>query len=137
MPYCATADVVRELPWITIGVGTKPTTAEVDQFCLDIDADMNARMRAVGIPTPLTDGDALSVLKPIAVNGVKAKVLRAKKTEAEDAESADVYEQLYQDAMGRIESNPAIVRELDNPGAPQGTERLDADIPFGRTTETW
>lgn len=98
---------------------------------------MNARMRGVGILTPVTDGAALAVLKPIAVNGVKAKVLRAKKTEAGDAELASVYEQLYQDAMGRIEGNPAIVRETDSPGTPQGTERLAADIPFTRGGDQW
>jgi len=109
----------------------------VDQFCLDIDADMNGRMQAVGIVTPVTDAAALAVLKPIAVNGVKAKVLRAKKTEAGDAELASVYEQLYQDAVSRIERNPAIVRETDSPGMPQGTERLDTDIPFTRGGDEW
>lgn len=137
MLYCTADDVIRELPLITINAETKPSTAEVDQFCTDIDAEMNARMRGVGIITPVADPNALAVLKPIAINAVKAKVLRAKKAETADAELASVYEQLYQDAMGRIEKNPAIVRENDSPGMPQGAARLDADIPFTRRGSEW
>lgn len=137
MSYCTTDDVSRELPLITISADTRPSTSEVDQFCADVVADMDARMRGVGIVTPVTDAVALAVLAPIAVNGVKAKVLRAKRTEAGDAELASVYEQLYQDAMGRIERNPAIVRETDSPGTPQGTQRLDTDVPFTRRGDEW
>lgn len=98
---------------------------------------MNARMQGAGIAIPLTGAAALAHLKPIAADGVRAKVLRAKKMEARDAELAATYEQRYQDAMGRIEANPAIVRETDSPGTPQGAQRLDADIPFTRTGDEW
>ena len=40
--YCTTADVVRELPNISISSSTKPSTTEVDQFCSDITAEQTA-----------------------------------------------------------------------------------------------
>ena len=137
MAYCATTDVIRELPNVTIDGTTKPSTTEVDQFCTDIDAEMDARMRAVGLIVPVTDADGLAVLKPIAVNGVKAKVLRA--THIQDGEDgqAVTYEELYQSAMQRIENNPSIIRETDSPGQPQGTARDDDDILFTRTGTEW
>ena len=61
--YCYAGDVVRELPNIEISVATKPSTSEVYQFCVDISADMEARMRAVGIITPVIDADLVKVLK--------------------------------------------------------------------------
>lgn len=133
--YCLYTDVVRELPSITIGVATKPSTTEVTQFCTDITADMNARFRAVGLQTPITDSDVLAVIKPIAVNGVKAKVLRAN-VDGEQ-ETAGIYEDLYQEAMRRIEARPSILRETDSPGEPEGTSREDEDIAFSRSGSEW
>lgn len=133
--YCVTADIVRELPSITIGVSTKPSTAEVTQFCSDITADMDARMRAVGILVPITDTELLKILNPIAINGVKAKVIRANVEGVQD--TATIYETLYQDAMRRIEQRPSIIRDTDDPGQPEGTERDDDDIQFTRTGDEW
>jgi hypothetical protein len=135
--YCTKDDVIRELPNIEITGSTKPSEDEVTQFCSDITAEMDARMRAVGITVPVEDEDLLKVLKPIAINGVKAKVLRAKQLEEGDEERAQTFEDLYQAALERIERRPSIVREEDEPGQPQGTERNDSDIPFSRTREDW
>ena len=135
--YCLTADVVRELPYIKIESTTKPSTSEVDQFCTDVTAEMDARLRAVGITVPVVDADLLKVLKPIAINGAKAKVLRAKKLEEGDEERSGMYEQLYQDALSRIEAKPSILREEDSPGQPEGTTREDTDIRFTRTGTEW
>ncbi len=135
--YCVTADVTRELPNITIASGTKPSITDVDQFCLDVSADMDRRFAAAGILIPVTDADLLAFLKPIAANGVKARVLRSKALEDGDAEQAAVFEQLYQDAMQRIEARPAILREADTPGRPEGTARVDTDIAFTRAGVEW
>lgn len=133
--YCLTSDVIRELPSITIDSTSKPSESEVDQFCADITADMDARMRAVGILTPITDEDILKILKPMAINGVKAKVIRANVEGEQD--TAVIYETLYQDAMRRIEQRPSIIRETDSPGQPEGSAREDEDIRFTRTGEEW
>lgn len=130
--YCTVNDIERELPKITI-----TAEADVTQFCTDITAEMEARMRAVGITVPVTDADLLVVLKPIAINGVKAKVLRTKQLEEGDEERSATFEELYQAALERIENRPSIIREEDSPGQPQGTERNDNDIPFTRTGEDW
>jgi len=135
--YCTNNDVIRELPNIKIDETTKPSDTEVTQFCSDITAEMDARMRAVGITIPVDDEDLLKVLKPIAVNGVKAKVLRSKQLEEGDEERAATFEELYQGALERIERRPSILREEDSPGQPQGTEREDTDIRFTRTGEQW
>jgi len=135
--YCTKDDVIRELPNFEIDGSTKPSDTEVTQFCSDITAEMDARMRAVGITIPVDDEDLLKVLKPIAINGVKAKVLRAKQLEEGDEELAATFEELYQGALERIERRPSILREEDSPGQPQGTEREDDDIRFTRTGEEW
>lgn len=135
--YCATADVIRELPNIQIDAATKPSDTEVTQFCADITAEIDARMRAVGITIPITDADLLKVLKPIAINGAKAKVLRSKQLEEGDEERATTFEELYQSALERIERRPSILREEDSPGQPEGTEREDTDIQFTRTGDEW
>ena len=135
--YCASDDVIRELPEVTIDASTKPSKSEVDQFCSDITAEMDARLRAVGISVPVMDEDLLKVLKPIAVNGAKAKVLRAKQLEEGGSERAATFEELYQSALGRIESRPSILRETESPGQPEGTERSDEDIRFTRTGDEW
>ncbi len=133
--YCTTADVVRELPHVKIDVTTKPSADEVTQFCADITADMDARFRAVGLEVPITAADPLKVVKPIAANGVKAKVLRSKQL-GDQPQTVD-YEKLYQDAMARIERNPSIVQAQDAYGQPEGTEREDEDIKFRRTEDDW
>jgi hypothetical protein len=135
--YCTSDDVIRELPEVKIDVSTKPSKSEVDQFCSDVTAEMDARLRAVGIAVPVTDADLLKVLKPISVNGVKAKVLRAKQLEEGEGERSAVFEELYQQALGRIEDRPSILRETDSPGQPEGTTRNDEDIRFMRTGEVW
>ena len=133
--YCTTADVTAELTYITISGSTTPSTDQVTQFCTDITADMDARMRAVGIDTPVTDSGLLPVLKPVAINGVKAKVLRALNIQDGDQERAGEYEQLYQDAMQRIERQPAIIRSTDTPGEPEGVP--ERDIAFSRGGAEW
>lgn len=135
MAYCDSYDVQAELPYITITESTDVTTAEVEQFCADIAADMDTRMRAAGIPVPVADTTALEFLVPIAVNGVKAKLLRAKRLQEGDGDRAQTYEQLYQDAMQRIERNPAMVREDDNPGQPEGSTR--GAPPLSRDGSEW
>jgi hypothetical protein len=132
--YCVSDDVIRELPEVTIDSTTKPSKTEVDQFCSDVTAEMDARLRAVGISVPVTDADLLKVVKPIAVNGAKAKVLRAKE---EEDERAATFEELYQSALGRIEARPSILRETESPGQPEGTARDDDDIRFTRTGDEW
>ena len=133
--YCTTADIVRELPHVKIDGTTKPSADEVTQFCADITADMDARFRAVGLEVPIADEGPLKVVKPIAVNGVKAKVLRAK--QLGDQEQTVIYEKIYQDAMARIERNPAILLTQDTYGQPEGTAREDEDIQFKRTEDDW
>lgn len=133
--YCVTDDVVRELPYLTIDATSKPSHAEVDEFCFDLTADMDARFRAVGIEVPITDEDLLMVVKPIAVEGVKAKVLRA--NQDGEFETAKIFEDLYQEAMKRIEARPSILRETDNPEQPEGTSREDENIKFTRSGSEW
>ncbi len=133
--YCQTVDVIRELPYITINASSKPSSSEVDQFCVDVSAEMNARLRAVGISVPVVDDDLLAILLPIAINGVVAKVLRA--NQDGEFENAKTYEDLYQEALKRIEARPSILREDDSPGEAEGTAREDTDISFTRTGEDW
>ena len=135
--YCTTADVQQELSLYNIATDSDPSTTDVDQYCTDITADMNGRMHAVGIDTPVTDSDPLAILRPIAVNGVAAKVLRSKTAKGGDPEWAETYQELYDDAMDRIERRPSIIREDDSPGTPQGTARDDDDIKFSRTGTEW
>ncbi len=133
--YCTSDDVIRELPYITIDATSKPSLADVNQFCQDISVDMDARLRTVGIDVPVEDDDLLLILLPIAINGVIAKVLRA--NQDGEFENAKVYEDLYQRDLARIEQRPSILRENDSPGQPEGTARGDKDIRFRVKTEDW
>jgi hypothetical protein len=133
--YCLTEDVIVELPYLTIDETSKPSEAEVDEFCFEVTAEMDARFRAVGILVPITDEDALMVVKPIALNGVKARALRA--NQDGEFENAKIYEDLYQDSMKRIETRPSILGEQNNPEQPEGSSREDEDIKFTRSGSEW
>ncbi|HUW34108.1 MAG TPA: hypothetical protein VM223_21075 [Planctomycetota bacterium] len=137
MAYCTSADVLRELPHITIDATTQPSADGVTQFCTDVAAEIDARLRAVSITVPVTDEDGLAVLKPLSINGVKAKILRAKELEDGEAEQAATYEELYQTALERIERRPSMLRTEDSPGQVEGIERDDEDIAFTRMGTEW
>jgi hypothetical protein len=137
MPYCTTADVLKQLALSEISATSDPSITDVDQYCIDISAEMDARMRAVGVALPVTDADRLIHLNEVAVNGVAAKVLRAKTVKGGDPEWADTYQGLYDAKMARIVERPAIVGATDYPGQPEGTERDDDDIQVTRLGTEW
>lgn len=135
--YCTTGQVLVELALRDVDADSDPSTADVDQYCADITAEMDGRMHAVGIDTPVTDPDLLPRLQLIAVNGVAAKLLRSKTVKGGDPEWAETYQALYDAQMARIEERPSYIRETDTPGHPQGTARDDDDIKFTRTGQEW
>lgn len=105
MAYCTWQDVNAKMQEIEIDANSNPNITEVTEFINEISADMDAKMQSAGITVPVTDADKLLVLKPIAVNGVKAEVLRSV-GQYEDAESL---QKLYDAAMNSIINNPAII----------------------------
>ena len=134
MAYCAHADVSAQLKRLTLSGTSAPTTTEVGTYADLISADMDSRMQAVGITVPVTDATKLNVLKPIAVNGVIAMILRAVQSVAENAAE---YQRLYDEAMDRIMAAPAIIQNTQSSGAYPTGSTAQETRPFRRDEQDW
>jgi len=118
MAYCNVVDIKRRLQHVTIDTTSNPTSEEVTEFCERISKEMDARMNAVDIDTPVTNADRLSVLKMIAEDGVIAIVLMSIDVETD---RAVLHRDYYDAGMKRIEKSPAIIRTDDVAGGPGGS----------------
>ncbi len=131
--YIGIEDITERMKQISFSATSHPSLSEVDGFIEVAEAEMTARLQAVGISTPVTDATKVLVLKGIAANRVIAEVLRAVELATEDAER---YQKLYEDAMARIEKRPAIIEETsESHSAPEGSKR--ASTPFRRGERQW
>lgn len=132
--YCTYTDVEKKLQHIPITESSDPNQTEVTSFCTDITALMDARFRAVGITTQITNTELVKVVLPISVYGVCAIVMRSLELVSE---AADVWQKLFDDAMKGIEKNPLILStgtsEIDSaPGGLTGVTQ-----PFSRGVKQW
>ena len=131
--YCTYTDVEKKIQLMPFEVTSDPSQADVTSFCADITALMDARFRAVGISTQITDADLLAVVKPIATDGVGAMVYRS----VGNIEDAAACQTLFDNAMKGIEKNPLIlspsVSEKDS--SPGGLTNVTQ--PFKRNTKEW
>jgi lysophospholipase L1-like esterase len=81
-PYCTVADALALLPSIgtlTDGPPASVPSATQAQTILDaITSEIDMHLRGQGYAVPATDTEALASLKPIAMNGVAARIAKAK-----------------------------------------------------------
>lgn len=133
MAYCTYSDIQQKLQNITLDATSDPSTAEVTEFCDQVSADMDAKMNAVGVATPVTDSEKLKVLKRISTNGVLAEVYRS--INAED-EASERYQVLYDKAMGDIMKSPDIMGTAVNEESPSHGFG-EPSARYSRTGEPW
>ena len=114
MAYCVLADVQVQVQRIPFTSSSQPSSTQVSGFIVDIEAIMNQRFKAVGIAAPITDAEAVAMLKSVAVNGVAAMAYRSINAESEIAKT---FQDLFESAMENIEKNPNLLTTVDT-GAP-------------------
>ena len=133
--YCAVTDVQTNMQnFSTFSESTDPSSTEVETFCGQITAEINARMNAVGITTPVTDTEKLKLLKLISLDGVIALVLNSLEMESEEGARR---QQRYDAALKRIEKAPAIIEETSEAFVTVGSSGETADRPFKRGEQVW
>lgn len=133
MAYIEISDVQAALQHVTISDTSDPNTTEVNIFITQVEASMDARFNGVGIIVPVTGTAKLNVVKPIAIDGVKARVLRSIDLESE---AAIICQRLYEEAMKGIEKNPSILNETGiTSSVPGGSDR--GEIKFRKDVRQW
>lgn len=131
--YCSISDVQVDLQRLTLTSSTDPSTTEVTTWCGQVTAEMNSRMNAVGITTPVTDSTKLDMLKAIAVDWVMWKILGSLNVESDAAQRRKTS---YDNSMQRIEKNPSIIEETSVAySAPDGAKA--SSRPFRRGSKDW
>lgn len=121
--YCDTYDVQAELQRMTLTSTSKPTLAQVTDWCAEVGAEMEAVFAAVGVTLPITSQNALDVAERIAVLGVCAIVLRSVDMESE---RAAVLQDLYDKRLKMVREMPAMLEEPSSTDA-GGVGSLVAD----------
>lgn len=137
MPYCTVHYLNSMAAHIDIDGDSTPSAADVEIIISSIDAQMDARFKAVGVATPITDSTLLEIVKPISAHGTLAVVYRSMGVEPE---AAATFQDLYDKAMDKIEKRPSILSTgTTESAAPTGTTARynDADPPFERGVTQW
>lgn len=115
MAYCTLANIASGFQRITFDATSQPTIVEVETFCDEISAEMDAFFQTQGITVPVTGAAPLLVLRNVAINGVLAKVLRSIETEID---VAVMYQGLYDKAMKNIMARPEVLGTAITEDAP-------------------
>jgi hypothetical protein len=136
LAYCTVDDVQSELRQLTLSDTSKPTVTEVEGWCDETAAEMDAVFGALGVELPISDMSRLGVVRSWAVLGVCARVLRS--VEMENAH-AKWFQDMYDNKLKLVQSWPAI---LGIPGttegpAPKMYTPSSTDRPFNREEQDW
>jgi hypothetical protein len=108
MAYVALTDIQAHLQNLTISSTSKPTTLQVNGFISLVEAQVDQRLRVLGMSTvPAVDNEIVTFLKPIIIHGVLAMVYRGLNAESE---AAATFQSLFDAAMDLLEKDPAIVK---------------------------
>lgn len=87
MSYCTYSDVAKEFKSITFSSSTAVTDSQVTAFIAQADAVINAKI-GLKYAMPITDTDALTILKMISVGMVADRVRDIVKTQSGDAQTS-------------------------------------------------
>ena len=119
MAYITIPEVQAQIQNVPIDDETNPNSQEVTGFITQIEAQMNARFNAAGITVPVTGTDKLNVVKPIAIDGVKAEIYMSIGVELD---LAALCRKNFEDHMKLIEKTPAIIQDTSpTVSAPEGS----------------
>ena len=117
MAYCTSSDVQSEIQNTDFDTTTRPTLAEISQFCLDVSGQLDAILKGYSVTVPVTDATTLLFMKRVALSGVCSRVFFAI---GQEPEKAKFYQDQFDRNVDMIRKNPNIA----NPDA-SGAARLE------------
>lgn len=140
MAYATVSDVQAILQF-TFSTTTRPTTAQVTQWIVEVDAEINAILRNHGFSPPVTDAD--SFLKSISAKGAAYYAAQAIYT-GEGFNQTDRIARMYDEWRAMVKTlkdSPNLIQETSGVGVeqvatePSGTMPPADDQRFTMATE--
>lgn len=138
--YLSTTEFAGRFPEFTIDSSSTPSTTHLGNYIADIEAEVDAIVRSIGITAPVTNASALAYLKGVTRDGVAALYLHAKLADIAEPDNkrAAFYQRRYENALKEIKANPQIVRaadrisaEFSGDGVGQGNDTTNFDNDAG------
>lgn len=114
MAYAVAADVQARLSGRDISTTSKPSTAQVDAWIAETDAELNGELRAAKFTVPVTGADPLAIVKSKVVSRVGARVLGAYAagTNFDEDDLASTLNAEWNEFIAAIRTNPGRIGEL-------------------------
>ena len=135
MSYCTSSDIVAEIQNTSFSTDTRPTLAQVDQFCLDISGKIDAILNANAVLVPVTDSTGLPFLKQLAIEGVCEKVYFVM---GNQADKRDAYGAKFEKDFDRLIKNPNIVSTPNHPTLNSSRDNFStAERDFSLNKKQW
>lgn len=146
MPYATYDDVVARAGRARIAFGQSgaPDTTEIEQFLIDVAAEIDAKLNAVGVTIPATDSVLVAALRGVNADGATIMALDSTFPSSQVDKAADRLldrlERRYMSVMRQIEEGtwPAI-QGVINAGvsiSPVADNFWSHDPTYGVTTRT-
>ena len=141
--YASLEDIVQLLPKRAYSATTKPSASQCEQMIKDVAKVIDARLRALGYTTPLTDSEDIQVLKHINALGA-AVLIESATLGVVQGESPiiGIYQEEYKSLLkdlsdGVFEFNGAgTPSEADADGPDDLDEQGDRSDPVFRNSDT-
>lgn len=127
--YAELTDVYQLLPGRSYSASTKPSEAQAEQAVKDVAAQINARLRALGYSTPLTDTSDILVLKHINALGAAAHCEQATLGVVQgESPIAEAYRDEYMTFLKDLQDGKFNFEGAGDPSASEaeGPEELEA-----------
>jgi predicted component of type VI protein secretion system len=106
MAFCTVDDVRAKIQHITIDATSKPTETTVTDFCGQVSALTEIKLRSYGLTLPITDSTVLEALRNVVSESAAATVLRSIDMESEEAKDR---QEIYDKFMKDIQKNPGHI----------------------------
>lgn len=133
MAYCTVDNINESAVHLDIDSTSEPTALEVADMISQVDTYIDQNLQAAGIDVPITDASLLSVVKPLSINGVLARIYRAIEM---DPEREARHQELFDRELRRLMDTPAILATgTRSVSSPSGSDR--GTPPFERGASNW
>lgn len=140
MSYCTYTDVEANMQYMSFTATSKPTQAQVTQYCTEISQEMDNKMQTVGISVAVVAASKIEQLQMIAIHGVTAKVYRA----VQMIEMSKEFQRLYENALKDLLANANIINATaevtNNPewtGESRSYESSESSEYFNINEDDW
>ena len=141
--YATTTDVERRMRDHEITASTKPSTTDVQAWLDEAEAKITATLRAIGITTPVTDTQGITMLAILATDYGEGRVRRTLAFTGGDGDNQDGVALLasFDEALDAMHANPDRTAAVLTGGTSPTTTRnlrasTNADPEFERS-EVW